>query len=87
MTVGELKWKPHSVGMDGRHAVVDFPNGYGASVVTGSIFYSRPETPYEIAVLHNGKLDYSTPITNDVCGYCTEEEANEILRQIEALPK
>jgi len=31
-------------------------------------------------------LRYDTPITSDVLGYLSEEEANEALRQIAALP-
>lgn len=85
--IRELKFNVHPSGLEGKQAIVEFPNGYKASVVTGDIFYSRPGCPYEIAVLNKeGRLDYSTPVTDDVCGYLTEEEANEILAQIEALP-
>jgi len=86
MKVTELDHKPHP-SLPGTQAIVQFKNGFGASIISGSMFYSRPGCPYEIAVLDSeGKITYDTPITDDVCGYLTEEEANELLAQIEALP-
>lgn len=85
-TIKDLKFEPHPIG-EGIQAVIEFDNGYGASVISGTrYFYSTPARPYEIAVLYDGVIVYDTPITNDVCGYLTEDEANEILTQIEALP-
>ena len=47
---------------NGRHQTLfRFPNGYGASVISGD--YIRK---FEIAVLQGGELCYTTPITNDV---------------------
>ena len=87
MKVAELEFKQHPAGLGGTQAKVKFPNGFGASVITGKMFYSRPECPYEIAVLDgDGHITYDTPVTDDVCGYLTEVEANELLAQIEALP-
>jgi hypothetical protein len=85
-TIDDLNFETHCTGR-GIRAVATFENGYGASVVSGSIFYSDEKRPYEIAVLHGDDLDYSTPVTDDVCGYLTTAEANEILRQIQDLPK
>lgn len=85
-TIKDLKFEPHPIG-EGIQAVIEFDNGYGASVISDTrYFYSTPARPYEIAVLYDGVIVYDTPITNDVCGYLTEDEANEILTQIEALP-
>ena len=87
MKISEVKFKAHPVSNDGIQAVVKFANGYGASIISGPMYYSRPECPYEIAVLDkNGYLCYDTPVTSDVCGYLTEDDANGILAQIEALP-
>lgn len=83
MKVTELEWNSHPT--SGKRAVVEFENGFAASVVTGPLFYSTAIAPYEIAVMIDGEITYDTCITNDVCGYLTEEEANNILEQIAAL--
>lgn len=84
-TIDDLDWKPHPVGLGGERAVVEFANGYQASCIRGGMFYTKGGT-YEIAVMRGGSLDYTTPITSDVCGYLSESEANELLRNIAALP-
>lgn len=87
MKVSDLTFKTHPAGLGGTQAHVYFPNGYGASVITGSYFYTSQHCPYEVAVLNaDGSLCYSTPITDDVIGYCTAEEVEELLAKIEALP-
>jgi hypothetical protein len=61
-----------------------FSNGYGASVIdTG---YGCDQGLLELAVLHKGHLCYTTPITNDVKGWLTEQDVNNLLKQIAALP-
>lgn len=86
MKVTELDHQSHPAGI-GTQVVIKFQNGYGASVVSGPLFYSNSRTPWEIAVLNpDGSIAYDTSVTNDVCGYLTDEEANKILAQIEALP-
>lgn len=88
ITMADLKFGVHPAGLGGAHAVVQFDNGYGASVVTGAMFYTGPGTPYELAVLDmDGSICYDSPITDDVCGYLSLQEANDILRQIQELPK
>jgi hypothetical protein len=64
-----------------------FPNGYGASVVRHSFSYGNESGLWELAVLKDDSICYDTPITDDVLGHLTEAEVNEILDQIEALPK
>ena len=64
-----------------------FANGYGASVVNHSFSYGGAAGLWELAVTdHAGKLDYSTPITDDVLGHLSETKVQEILTQIAALP-
>lgn len=41
---------------------------------------------FEIAVIRNRRLCYDTPITNDVIGYLTIDEALKVLDDIEQLP-
>lgn len=65
--------------------IFNFANGYGASVVTGSIAYCNKLQPYELAVLKHGRLCYDTPITDDVIGYLTSNEVYDLLDRIEQL--
>jgi len=66
--------------------VFQFPNGYGASVIRSPYSYGGPDGLYELAVLKNGKINYKTPITDDVVGWLTPDEVTELLGQIQALP-
>jgi hypothetical protein len=86
MTIKELEWRDHSIGRGCKHAVVDFANGYSASVIFGPFFYSNGVDTYEIAVMTAKGLCYDTPITDDVLGHLDEEEANAAFAAIEALP-
>lgn len=67
-------------------ARIEFPNGYGASVVRGPGTYGGPEGLYELAVLHGGIIAYDTPITDDVLGWLTEGDVTERLSEVETLP-
>ena len=63
-----------------------FANGYGASVLRSSYSFGGDRGLFELAVLKDGDICYSTPITNDVIGYLTADEVTEYLQQIEKLP-
>jgi hypothetical protein len=87
MTTSDLTWKPHHA-HHGERAVVKFPNGYGASVLRGGEPYTYTENgTYELAVFKNGNICYTTWITGDVLGNLSETELNEVLNQIEQLPR
>jgi len=86
MKIEELKFEAHPAGMGGTQATVDFDNGYGASVITGPMFYTDEDAPYELAVMKRGKLTYETPITGDVLGHLTAEDVERVLDDIAALP-
>ena len=67
-----------------------FDNGYGASVVQHNGSYGNENGLWELAVLKwvdedRYNLTYSTDITDDVVGYLTEEEVQELLVRIESL--
>lgn len=70
-----------------------FDNGYGASVVKRPGGYGFGRDLWELAVVriarNSGgityKLCYSTPITNDVIGYLTDEGVTKTLRKIKEL--
>ena len=81
----QLNFNPHPMGM-GKQYVVQFLNGYGASIVQGPHTYGGDKGLYELAVLGaNGEITYDTPITNDVLGYLTEEEVEKTLFDIKNL--
>jgi len=87
ITIKDLEFKPHPAGIGGTQATIDFDNGYGASIVNTPYSYSSPGHPYELAVIKTGVgIDYTTPITDDVCGHLDEDAVNDLLRQIQELP-
>ena len=70
----------------GVQRVYKFPNGYGASVIRHKGSYGFKSGLWELAVLDSsGDLCYSTPITNDVIGYLTDEEVILKLNEIRGL--
>jgi len=73
----------------GVQRIYRFDNGYGASVIRHSFSYGGKAGLWEIAVLSgpNQKLDYSTPITDDVLGNLNDADVEETLSKIAALPK
>jgi len=78
---------PHSAGMGGVHRRYKFDNGYHASVVKFSMSYGGSQDLWELAVTdENGCLDYTTPITDDVIGYLSDSELDDVLDRIAALP-
>lgn len=66
--------------------IFQFANGYGASVIRSRQSYGGPEGFYELAVLRGGKINYKTPITNDVVGWLDPDEVEDLLDKIKALP-
>ena len=81
----ELKFQTHPAGM-GQQCIVQFSNGYGASIVQGPHTYGGKDGLYELAVFgKDGHITYSTPITDDVLGYLTEDDVTDCLTQIEQL--
>lgn len=62
---------------------VHFENGYGASLIVGPVSFDR----WELAVVHDGQLCYSTPITSDVLRVNQFDDLESILDQLAQLPK
>ena len=77
-TFQDLRFKPQFFFffLNGLQAILFFPNGYGISVVRNDLSHTTANT-WEIAILKGTEsyydLCYSTPITDDVIGYCSEE--------------
>ena len=84
-TFADLEFGLHPAGQ-GVQARIQFSNGFGASVVKTPYTYGGREGKYELAVLDkDGRLDYSTEVTNDVVGYLSPGGVTEYLRQIQLL--
>lgn len=78
-------------GVGGEQRVFRFENGYGASVVCHSFSYGGPQGLYELGVIkwdgEDWHLTYETPITDDVIGYLSTIDVDNLLSQIAALPQ
>lgn len=76
----------------GHQVLLQFGNGYGASIVRGPHTYGGPDGLYEVAVIRfegetgEWHLTYDTPVTDDVLGYLTEEDVARHLTEIHDLP-
>lgn len=82
----DLEFKAHSAGIGGVQAIIQFDNGYGASVVRTPFTYGGRDGLYELAVLDkDGNITYETEITNDVIGYLEEDMVSEFLIRIQQL--
>lgn len=62
----------------------NFPNGYTASVIKGAILHCFPFA-WEVAVLKDGVIDYTTPLTTNVEVFENDDETNEFLEKIKNL--
>jgi len=81
----DLEFGLHPSGQ-GVQARIQFTNGFGASVVKTPYSYGGSQGKYELAVLdQDGRMTYSTEVTNDVVGYLKPDEVTEYLRQIQIL--
>jgi hypothetical protein len=81
----ELNFQTHPMGI-GQQCIVQFPNGYGASIVKSEHTYGGKDGLYEIAVFgKDGNITYSTTVTDDVLGYLSEQEVEKTLLDIKNL--
>jgi hypothetical protein len=84
-TFQELKFQDHTL-VGRKQCIVQFPNGYGASIVQGEHTYGGKDGLYELAVFgEDGHITYDTPITDDVLGYLTEQDVEDTLNKIKNL--
>ena len=71
--------------------VIEFENGYAASIVSRPGSYGGSNGLFEIAVLHavgtdDEEIVYDTPVTDDVIGWLDFAGVAAILKDIEELP-
>lgn len=82
----EFLVEEHSTHGDGKQRIYQFPNGYGASVVSHSKSYGGKKGLWELAVLDaDGSMCYNTPITDDVIGHLNDPQVDEVLGRISRL--
>jgi len=66
--------------------VVEFENGYAASIISHDGSYGGDQGLFEVAVLHDDLIVYDTPVTNDTIGWLDFAGVAAILKDIEELP-
>lgn len=64
---------------------VNYPNGYGVSIIKNMISYGGDYDLWEIAVLKDNKLCYDTHITSDVIGFLSDDKVADYCQQIRCL--
>jgi hypothetical protein len=89
-TFKDLEFNAHSLSAverfeGAKQATYTFENNYGVSVLFGNCFYSNGIDTYELAVLFDGNLCYTTDITSDVLAYITEDEVTSAMIKIQNL--
>lgn len=69
---------------EGTQARMDFPNGYGISVLSGIQFHSNGRDTYEVAVSYQGMLVRYFP-EDSVRGWQTKEEVTKLMIEIQKI--
>lgn len=62
--------------------ILKFENNFGASIIQGPRTYGGNSGLFELAVVYNDDLCYTTSLTSDVIGYQTQEEIIDLLFKI-----
>ena len=78
--------------LEGIQYLFRFDNDYGASVVKHLYSYGSDKDLWELAVIQwddsddiKWRLTYTTPVSDDVEGYLTDEEVTDLLKRIKEL--
>lgn len=67
---------------EAAQARMDFPNGYGISVLFGIQFHSNGRDTYEVAVCYKGDLVRYFP-EDSVRGWQTKEQVTELMLELQ----
>ena len=70
----------------GSKRIYQFSNGYGASVIRHERSYGGRAGLFELAVLNNGELCYTSAVASYIDGWLTHEQVDELLDKISLLP-
>ena len=85
-TFKDIVFKTNPMGEEfGITSRTKFKNGYEASVVKSEYSYGGRNGLYELAIFKDDEICYTTPITNDVMGYLTEDNVTETFIKIQEL--
>lgn len=83
--IKDLNFKQSKV-PKGVSASVNFPNGFGASIICNDMSYGGKAGLFEVAVIDSkGNLTYDTDITDDVLGWLDEKDVERTLDAIRQL--
>ena len=80
----DLEFHDHTI-TGGKQAILNFDNGYGVSVIFGNMFYSNGVDTYELAIMKDMEIDYTTGITDDVMGHMTKDEITKTMKEVQEL--
>jgi hypothetical protein len=71
----------------GLQVRMSFKNGYGISAIRFPGSYGYKQELWEVAVLKGEDIAYDTKITNDVIGWCSDDDLAEIMNKVRNLKK
>ena len=81
-TFKDLEFKAHDVVPGGIHAVMNFDNGYGISVVQGYGLYGDiSDNTYEVAFLYHNQIMEPTEYT--IHGYVSVDEIDVMMEDLQ----
>ncbi|MFN9303463.1 MAG: hypothetical protein ACK6DA_11875 [Candidatus Kapaibacterium sp.] len=60
----------------------NFPNRWGVSIILGKYTYGGCQLLWELAVLYDDEINYTSMLTSDVIGYLTMTEVQELTKQV-----
>jgi hypothetical protein len=87
-TFKDLEFVPTEEFLNGVKSKYNFDNGYGVSVVRHKYSYGNGLNLFELAIIDkSGEIMYSTPITNDVLGYLSEDDVSNTMIKVQRLDK
>ena len=86
-TFDDLEFSPHPTGLGGKIAQMDLGNGYKISVVGGGRgLYGDGETTFEVAMFDRMNEMITLGENDQVLGWQTIEEINEIIQKFDNQP-
>ena len=85
-TFKDLDFVPTEEFLNGIRSECHFDNGYGVSVVRHKYSYGNGLNLFELAIIDkSGEITYSTPITDDVLGYLSEDDVSDTMIKVQRL--